>query len=107
MIEIYSLQYENRVSVAPNDLIIGSKKISSISIKTIPIMVEQITMSVKFCLASNVFPSPNFFATMALPPVANMIATPQVSVDSGSVILIADKAACPTKRETKIPSMMV
>ena len=64
-------------------------------------------MNEKFCFPSNELPSPNFFATMALPPVANINAIPYVKLISGSVILMADNAFCPTNRETKIPSMIV
>ena len=71
------------------------KTILIISI-TKPITKALIVINVKFSLASLSLPSPIFLATMALPPVANIIPTPKIKFITGKTILVADKALAPT-----------
>ena len=51
--------------------------------------------------------SPSFFATIALPPVANIVPTPKTKYITGYTILTADKALAPTNLEINIPSIIV
>ena len=64
-------------------------------------------INVKFSLASSTLFSPNFLATIALPPVANIVPTPKTKKIIGYTIFDADKALAPTNLEINIPSMIV
>ena len=62
---------------------------------------------VKSCRASSSRPSPIFFITTALPPVASIPDTAVMSPMAGAVRLMADRAAVPMRLETNRPSTMV
>ena len=73
----YALQFASNESFAPRARQIGSKnKIVSIRMTTLATTPVNTSME-KLSFASSSFPSPIFFATTALPPVASM--TPMAS----------------------------
>ena len=73
----------------------------------IPNTKALIAIRVKFSLACLIFPSPIFVATIALPPVANIIPTPKTKFITGNTIFDADKASAPTNLDINIPSTIV
>ena len=71
-----------------------------------PRMMPTIMIIEKFCFAFLGSPSPMFFAIMALPPVASMMAIAIIILGMGNTIFNADKAFSPTKLDTKTASVI-
>ena len=103
----YSLQYGNRIPLAPSPRIILSINAVPKTVMITPNKAPAPMIRVKSCDALTVSPAPIFLATMALPPVASMVPSPTIRLITGHTILSADSALVPTNRATKIVSTIV
>ena len=84
----------------------GSIKMLPISRMAIPKRKLTRVKKEKSSRASLSFPSPNFFAIKALPPVESMMPTAKTILITGYTILAADRALVPNNLEIKMPSTM-
>ena len=75
--------------------------------RIMPRMMVAYTSMEKYSLALSFFPSPNVFATMALPPVPIMNPKDASPITIGSIRLIEARAVLPAKLDTKNPSTML
>lgn len=101
------MQSARSASVAPSILEIGSANTFPKMRNRIPRIAPVSIRVEKSARASFPFPSPNFFAIIALPPVANMTPTAMRRLSIGYAMLSADNALVPTNLDTKIPSTIV
>gem|GEM_PF-4455772 len=103
----YSLQYGNRILLAPSPhTILSIKTVPNTAINTPNKMPAEI-ISVKSCAALVCSPAPILRATIALPPVASIVPRPTIRLITGQTIFNAESAFVSTSRATKIVSTTV
>ena len=98
------MQYSINTPFAPNIITIGRKNNNPNIVMIIPnITVKQISI-VKYSFAFSFLPSPNVFATIALPPVPIINPIVTTAIRNGITKLTAAKCVFPTKLDTNNPS---
>ena len=103
----YSLQYGNRIPLAPSpQTILSIKAVPTTAIST-PKKTPAEIISVKSCAAFCCSPAPILRATIALPPVASIVPRPTIRLIMGQTIFNAESAFVSTNRATKIVSTTV
>ena len=103
----YSLQYGNKILLAPSpQTILGVKAVPNTAINTPNKMPAKI-ISVKSCAALFCSPAPILRATIALPPVASIVPRPTIKLITGQTIFNAESAFISANRATKIVSTTV